>query len=245
MVMGFKKFKEENKEFIKLQDFTGPVIKWPFKYVSIYLARRLKNTSVTPNQITTLSVLGGIISAYFFTKTDQFSLVLGGIILLLSWEMDFLDGSLARIKNMGTKFGDWYDHTTDLFGRILLFIAISFGVYSQTGNYIIWIFAFLAVSAYASRYIMYLTFRKYNEFAVDAIESIKKRFRFTVNFFYEGAFVIPMMALGAFTNSLFYVMVLFGIWGWVYCFAMFSHFSWKLRQLDKKDKKNIPLKAFL
>ena len=65
----------------------------------------------TPNGITTLSLITGLLSCYFLHKNSPYMSV---SFLLLSYFFDCLDGFYARKYNMVTKFGDYYDHVKDL-----------------------------------------------------------------------------------------------------------------------------------
>jgi hypothetical protein len=75
------------------------------------------NSCITPNMVTTLALLSGIMSA-FSLYNKQF--ILSGILWLLSYYFDCVDGKLARKFNKVTKFGDYYDHLSDTFKSILL-----------------------------------------------------------------------------------------------------------------------------
>lgn len=76
---------------------------------------------VTPNMITTLSLTTGITSAYFITKQKFF---LAGLLYLISYYFDCVDGKLARKYNMTTIFGDYYDHFSDIIKVILVVYAL-------------------------------------------------------------------------------------------------------------------------
>jgi hypothetical protein len=87
------------------------------------LCPHYKNLNFTPNGITTLSLIFGILSvmALFYKNMGQFL-----IFYYLSYFYDCLDGHYARKYNMVTKFGDLYDHFKDnsislLIGYILFF----------------------------------------------------------------------------------------------------------------------------
>lgn len=65
----------------------------------------------SPNNITTISVIFGVCSIYSLYK-EQY--LLSAIMLLISYFFDILDGIYARTYDMVTKFGDYYDHISDL-----------------------------------------------------------------------------------------------------------------------------------
>jgi len=79
--------------------------------------RKLSPKYVSPNMITSLSLVTGILSSYFVYN----SLFLqGGLSFLLSYFLDCLDGNFARMYNLTSKFGDEFDHFSDDVKEILL-----------------------------------------------------------------------------------------------------------------------------
>lgn len=83
------------------------------------LFRKLK---FTPNIITTLSILSGVISSYFILNKN---FILGGIFYLLAYVLDCADGNYARSFNLCSKFGDYYDHFGDMFKFILVIYSLN------------------------------------------------------------------------------------------------------------------------
>ena len=77
----------------------------------------------TPNILTTISLLFGIISPIFFYKKQY---TLASVCFLLSYFFDCADGDYARTYDMVTEFGDYYDHVSDIVKFILLLIVIIF-----------------------------------------------------------------------------------------------------------------------
>ena len=87
----------------------------PIDIVLSKIAHKIKPTlyrlNFTPNNITTISVIFGACSIYSLYKNQY---VLSAIMLLISYFFDVLDGIYARSYDMVTKFGDYYDHGSDL-----------------------------------------------------------------------------------------------------------------------------------
>lgn len=75
----------------------------------------------TPNMLTTLSLLFGIITAkYVYDK----KYILAILMLAISYYFDNLDGKYARKYDMVTDFGDYYDHFSDIFKIIIIVYAL-------------------------------------------------------------------------------------------------------------------------
>jgi phosphatidylglycerophosphate synthase len=76
---------------------------------------------ITPNIITTISIILSIIAIYFiYIKYYK----IGAILFFISYFFDCLDGNFARRFNMVTTFGDYYDHIGDIFKYLLLIYVI-------------------------------------------------------------------------------------------------------------------------
>jgi phosphatidylglycerophosphate synthase len=88
-----------------------------------FLAPYCYMLKMTPNFITTLSIISGLISAScIFT----YNFGLSAIFYSMAYIFDCLDGYVARKYNMVTKFGDIYDHFGDIIKVILLVIAFCY-----------------------------------------------------------------------------------------------------------------------
>lgn len=96
----------------------------PFDNLVYVLVERISplfyHFGLTPNSITSLSLLCGIYSAYLLFKKCYFLSIL---FYLLAYIFDCLDGYNARKYNMMSKFGDYYDHISDIFKFLLLVIV--------------------------------------------------------------------------------------------------------------------------
>jgi archaetidylinositol phosphate synthase len=87
----------------------------------------LRMPFITPNRVTTLSVIFGVIAAVLFAFQLKYSAV---ILLLLSGMCDTLDGTLARISSRSTDIGSAWDIVAD---RIVEFCVIfSFYFYAPS-----------------------------------------------------------------------------------------------------------------
>jgi archaetidylinositol phosphate synthase len=96
------------------------------------LARRLVapliNTWVTPNHLTTLRLIVGLIAAAAFARGGYGWSNMAALLLIFSNFLDHTDGELARMSGKSSRFGHVYDLASDAAVTILLFIAIGVGV---------------------------------------------------------------------------------------------------------------------
>jgi len=77
--------------------------------VAALIVSLIKNTRITPNQVTYASVLCGLASALAFCQGNGWSFVIAGFFLEASLILDCADGQLARAKNCATEFGRLLD----------------------------------------------------------------------------------------------------------------------------------------
>ena len=74
----------------------------------------------TPNIITTLSLITGLLSGYYFYNNNILCIPL----YILSYILDCSDGYFARKYNMTSKFGDYYDHISDIIKTSIIIYLI-------------------------------------------------------------------------------------------------------------------------
>jgi phosphatidylglycerophosphate synthase len=76
----------------------------------------------TPNQITTLSIVMGIISTYYILNKDFKK---GALFYMLAYILDCSDGNYARTFNLCSKFGDYFDHFGDILKIVLVLYSLN------------------------------------------------------------------------------------------------------------------------
>ena len=75
----------------------------------------------TPNMLTTISLLLSLLGSYsIFYKYYK----IGALLLFIGYFFDCADGNFARKYNMVSKYGDYYDHISDSFKIIILYVII-------------------------------------------------------------------------------------------------------------------------
>lgn len=77
---------------------------------------------ITPNIITTFSLVFSLAGVWLFYK--QKMLILAAILFYIGYFFDCQDGYMARKYNLVTKFGDYYDHISDILKLIALVVAM-------------------------------------------------------------------------------------------------------------------------
>ncbi len=91
------------------------------------LARPLARAGVTPNQITTLRLLLGLLSIGLFASGQASLLGWALLAFVLSMLCDRLDGEVARMTGTSSQWGHRYDLVTDAICDAGLFVGIGLG----------------------------------------------------------------------------------------------------------------------
>lgn len=88
---------------------------------------------VTPNTITTIGLLMNFVAAIVFiigaeygVRGDLSYVGWGGFIILFAGLFDMLDGQVARIGKMSSKFGALYDSVLDRYSELIMFLGICY-----------------------------------------------------------------------------------------------------------------------
>jgi len=105
-----------------------------YSNVSKPISRIVVKTSLTPNQITIISGIFGIIGAYFLTYLSRLDLIYAAVFIQLFTILDLVDGDIARMKGMQSHFGKWLDVFFDKLNDFLIILGLSVGVYFRTNN---------------------------------------------------------------------------------------------------------------
>jgi len=107
----------------------GQVDTYMNRKVSRHITRWLLRTPLTPNQVTVLSCLVGILGALCFFPGGYWGPVLGALLLQFSVVLDCCDGEIARVKFMESPLGDWLDIVCDTIVSIAIFLGIGVAVW--------------------------------------------------------------------------------------------------------------------
>jgi phosphatidylglycerophosphate synthase len=107
--------------------------------------RLLYPTSVTPNQITTLSLAFGLASAGFYVSEIPHALVWGATFLYGKVFLDNIDGNLARVRGTTSRFGRFLDSLVDFLVTVLVYISVTIYLVRETGIQEYWFLGLLGL----------------------------------------------------------------------------------------------------
>jgi CDP-alcohol phosphatidyltransferase-like enzyme len=122
---------------LKSRDVEDPINLWfnrPLAYAFVALVYR---TPITPNQVTLLSILVGVVAAACWWHGGESAMLWGGILLWTSAILDGADGILARAKQMFSEVGRALDGSADLIVAAL--VAVAAGRHLWVQHHSIWL----------------------------------------------------------------------------------------------------------
>ena len=123
--------------------------------IAIRITKYLARTNVTPNQITFISLLIDLAAIPFFALGGYIYFVIGAILINFAYTMDCVDGEIAKLKNMQSRFGASFDFISDIAVEPPLYFAITLGLYMQFHEIWIWALGFFVIyGIFMSHYIL-------------------------------------------------------------------------------------------
>ncbi len=106
---------------------------------------------VTPNMITTMGLLGNIAaaailiySALYVPSTCYWWVGLAGWVIIGFSILDMVDGRMARVGNLSSTFGAFYDSVLDRYSELFTLSGIAF-YFIQTGHPVATVITFLSL----------------------------------------------------------------------------------------------------
>lgn len=115
------------------------------------LIKLLVKLGVTPNMITSFGLILNIVAAVIFIigakhadRSDMTYVGWGGFTILIAGLFDMIDGRLARVGNMSSKFGALYDSVLDRYSEMVMFLGICYYLVAHS-FFLSSLFAFIAL----------------------------------------------------------------------------------------------------
>jgi phosphatidylglycerophosphate synthase len=84
-----------------------------FRPIGIRIARALRSTGISADQVTLWSLAIGLVAGHLFAYRDRWTNVIGFVLFIVSDIFDSADGQLARLRGTSTRFGRALDGISD------------------------------------------------------------------------------------------------------------------------------------
>ncbi|MGW4672098.1 DUF5941 domain-containing protein [Streptomyces sp. NPDC004324] len=127
---------------------------------SRYLARWCARRGLTPNQVTTASLLTALIAAGCAATGTRAGFVAAGLLLLFSFVLDCTDGQLARYSLQYSTLGAWLDATFDRAKEYAYYAGLALG--AARGGDDVWALALGAMILQTCRHVVDFSFNEAN-----------------------------------------------------------------------------------
>ncbi|MET9296554.1 DUF5941 domain-containing protein [Streptomyces sp. NPDC003077] len=127
---------------------------------SRYLARWCARRGLTPNQVTTASLITALIAAGCAATATRGGFVAAGVLLLLSFVLDCTDGQLARYSLQYSTMGAWLDATFDRAKEYAYYAGLALG--AARGGDDVWALALGAMVLQTCRHVVDFSFNEAN-----------------------------------------------------------------------------------
>ncbi|MFJ9339734.1 DUF5941 domain-containing protein [Streptomyces sp. NPDC101733] len=127
---------------------------------SRYIARWCARRGLTPNQVTTASLLTALVAAGCAATGERWGYVAAGVLLLLSFVLDCTDGQLARYSLQYSTLGAWLDATFDRAKEYAFYAGLALGAARDGDD--VWGLALGAMILMTCRHVVDFSFNEAN-----------------------------------------------------------------------------------
>jgi len=146
------------KSAVKSRDgfFTTHFISPYSRYIARWCARR----GLTPNQVTTASLITALIAAGCAATGTRAGFVAAGVLLIASFVLDCVDGQIARYSLQYSTLGAWLDATFDRAKEYAYYAGLALG--AARGGDDVWALALGAMILQTCRHVVDFSFNEAN-----------------------------------------------------------------------------------
>lgn len=102
--------------------------------ISTRISSMLVKTSLTPNQLSISTMFICFVAAWFVSEPTYLGLALGGLLFQFASIVDGCDGEVAKLKFLGSQFGEWVDTVADNVSYLVFFSAYVYGMFEYSGD---------------------------------------------------------------------------------------------------------------
>jgi len=95
------------------------------------IGRGFASTGISPNGWSCVGLFFAFVSAFIYGWNVEFSLIIGGIVLLIAGFFDIVDGQVARVSKKITKSGGFLDSVFDKIAEVAIFLGILVGGFAE------------------------------------------------------------------------------------------------------------------
>ena len=113
-----------------------------FKGLLEPVSRVLNRTGITPITVTLMGVAGNVLAGYLVAR-GQVSL--GGLVMLVAWPIDALDGTMARLRGEASDWGAFVDSVSDRYSELFVLGGLLY-YFATAGEHVLSMATFAAAA---------------------------------------------------------------------------------------------------
>jgi phosphatidylglycerophosphate synthase len=158
---------------------------WFYRPVGFRIAKMLRNTKVTPNMITVLSIFIGAAAGPLFYSSSRLPVLLGIACLVTANILDCVDGQLARLTGIKSEIGRILDGFAGDIWFTLIYVFLALKLKNEFGTALFFIPAVIAgishlvqaniTDYYKTLHLYFVSKEKGEEF--QSIDEIRSQYR--------------------------------------------------------------------
>src|SRR5215212_3829020 len=92
--------------------------------VARHVGRFVAKSGLSPNSLTVLGFLLNFPAAFILAQGQNWSWLVGGLMILFAGGFDMLDGAVAKVTGRVTRFGAFLDSTLDRYSEVVVFLGL-------------------------------------------------------------------------------------------------------------------------
>lgn len=119
-----------------------------YRRLGYYVSLACQKLGITPNAVTYMSIVIGVISGHFFYYNNSLSIIIGIILFIISDIFDSTDGQLARMTGNQTEMGRILDGIGGNLIFISIYIHVCLNLINQGYGYPVVILTVLSMSSH-------------------------------------------------------------------------------------------------
>lgn len=132
------KLLDEYKKSLKMAEAEEYLDLGFYRPIAFAIVKAIYRLPITPNQVTLMALVGGLLSAYYFSIGTAHGFALAAMWYAIANVFDCGDGMLARLQNSGTPLGRLVDGVVDWVSSAAIFTAMGIGLTIYTGDATVW-----------------------------------------------------------------------------------------------------------
>lgn len=127
--------------FLQRKSWWAMLFILPFaRHLALFFINR---TSISPNAITMGAFAFVPLATLSYALGTYYGLLLGALFFEINYLFDCVDGTVARVKKLGTPLGTYLDPVLDRWRIVIVALALAYGQYKSTGDLLVIYLLFL------------------------------------------------------------------------------------------------------